>query len=100
MSGRDELARQRRSKLIAELIGGAVLGAIISLLVVVWLLSERRGSIGLVVYCAHDAVYSEPLLREFESRTGIALDIRFDTEATKSLGLVELIRRERDNPRC
>jgi len=54
----------------------------------------------LVVYCAHDAVYAEDVLREFERQTGIPLDIRFDTEATKSLGLVQLIARERNRPRC
>ncbi|MDZ4689556.1 MAG: substrate-binding domain-containing protein [Planctomycetaceae bacterium] len=54
----------------------------------------------LVVYCAHDAVYSEEVLREFERQTGLPLDIRFDTEATKSLGLVQLIERERQQPRC
>lgn len=54
----------------------------------------------LVVYCAHDAVYAEKVLRDFERRTGIPLDIRYDTEATKSLGLVELLIREKDYPRC
>lgn len=54
----------------------------------------------LVVYCAHDAVYSDQILREFEKQTGIDVEVRFDTEATKSLGLVELIARERSRPRC
>ena len=54
----------------------------------------------LVVYCAHDSVYSEKILREFEKRTGVAVARVFDTEATKSLGLVERIVRERDAPRC
>lgn len=61
----------------------------------------RRGRrTPLVVYCAHDSIYSETILREFERRTGIALAIRFDTEATKSLGLVELIFHEREHPSC
>lgn len=54
----------------------------------------------LVVYCAHDALYAEEILRRFEEQTGIPVEIRFDTEATKSLGLVELILRERESPRC
>lgn len=54
----------------------------------------------LVVYCAHDAVYAKPILEAFQKETGIALQIKYDTEATKSLGLVELIARERNNPRC
>ena len=54
----------------------------------------------LVVYCAHDSVFSEPILREFERRTGIAVDIVPDTEAAKSLGLVNRIVREAAAPRC
>ncbi len=60
----------------------------------------RGASDPLVVYCAHDSIYSESILRDFERRTGIPVAIRFDTEATKSLGLVELLLREKDNPRC
>jgi iron(III) transport system substrate-binding protein len=52
------------------------------------------------VYCAHDSVYSEQILEAFEAETGVEVEVRFDTEATKSLGLTELIARERDNPRC
>ncbi|MBM81606.1 MAG: ABC transporter substrate-binding protein [Planctomycetaceae bacterium] len=54
----------------------------------------------LVVYCAHDSVFSERVLRKFEQDTGIKLKIRFDTEATKSLGLVNQLVREKDHPRC
>ena len=54
----------------------------------------------LVVYCAHDSVYADGVLRRFEERTGIPVAIRYDTEATKSLGLVELLLREKADPRC
>ena len=71
---------------------------IVALLAIGWFMFARRGA--LVVYCAHDAIYAEKVLRDFEKRTGIPVAIRFDTEATKSLGLVELIVREKDAPRC
>jgi len=54
----------------------------------------------LVVYCAHDAVFSQQILDDFTRETGIEVTPRFDTEATKSLGLVSLIIREADAPRC
>lgn len=54
----------------------------------------------LVVYCAHDAVFSEEILKAFELKTGIKVEPRFDTEATKSLGLTNLIIREKEYPRC
>ena len=55
---------------------------------------------GLVVYCAHDAVYSKQILDDFTRQTGIRVQVRFDTEATKSLGLINLIVQERNQPRC
>ncbi|MEO8350422.1 MAG: substrate-binding domain-containing protein [Chthoniobacteraceae bacterium] len=54
----------------------------------------------LVVYCAHDAIFAEGILRQFERESGRPLVIRYDTEATKSLGLVEMLISERASPRC
>ena len=55
---------------------------------------------GLVVYCAHDSVYSEAVLNRFTEQTGIPVQMKFDTEASKSLGLVEMLVEEREHPRC
>lgn len=71
------------------------------ILVALWLLprsGERPNS--LVVYCAHDAVYADQVLKDFEQQTGIHVDVRYDTEATKSLGLINLIVQEQREPRC
>lgn len=65
----------------------------------VWFFA-RRSPDALVVYCAHDAVFADGILRKFEKQTGIPVLIRYDTEATKSLGLVELLIREKDAPTC
>jgi iron(III) transport system substrate-binding protein len=54
----------------------------------------------LVVYCAHDSIYADSILRDFERQTGISVAVRYDTEATKSLGLVELLLQEKAHPRC
>jgi len=72
--------------------------ALAGLLCLTWW--QRPTADRLVVYCAHDSVYSEAVLRDFERETGIPLEIRFDTEATKSLSLVSLLVAERENPRC
>ncbi len=74
--------------------------AALAALFLAWWAFAHRGSAPLVVYCAHDSIYSEKILRDFEKRTGITVAIRFDTEATKSLGLVELLVAEKDAPRC
>lgn len=53
-----------------------------------------------VVYTALDQVYSEPLLKRFEERTGIEVKPVYDTEAVKTVGLVNRIIAEREKPRC
>ena len=45
-----------------------------------WIIGGGRGR--LVVYCAHDAVYAEDILRRFEEAEGVRLSVVFDTEAT------------------
>lgn len=76
--------------------------ALLVLLAAVWGLLWVRSSPPdrLVVYCAHDATFAEAILRDFERQTGIPVAIRFDTEATKSLGLTQLLIREQNHPRC
>ncbi|MCK5803864.1 MAG: extracellular solute-binding protein [Lentisphaeria bacterium] len=54
----------------------------------------------LTVYCAHDSVYAQAILDDFADRTGVDIRVKFDTEASKSLGLSQLIAREGDAPRC
>ena len=65
-----------------------------------WWLLKQRTQDALVVYCAHDLMYAEEVLRDFERETGIPIVIRGDTEAAKSLGLVQRLIRERDAPSC
>ncbi|MEZ6127425.1 MAG: substrate-binding domain-containing protein [Planctomycetaceae bacterium] len=54
----------------------------------------------LVLYCAHDAAYADPIIRQFEQQTGITVDVRYDEEANKSLGLTNLLLAEKQQPRC
>lgn len=91
------MASNRRPASASLLLAAAVL------LLAVWTVFQTGGRTDeshLVVYCAHDAVYAEEILRRFERRTGIRIDVRFDTEATKSLGLVRQIIQEADRPQC
>lgn len=53
-----------------------------------------------VLYCAHDQVHAEPLVREFERVTGIKVRAEYDIEAHKTVGLVRRIREEQGRPRC
>jgi iron(III) transport system substrate-binding protein len=55
---------------------------------------------GVVLYCATDDVLARPVLDAFERETGIHLKTRFDTEQSKTIGLANDLKLERDNPRC
>lgn len=51
-----------------------------------------------VVYTSVDQMYSEPILKEFEERTGIKVQAVYDVEATKTVGLANRLISEKDRP--
>lgn len=51
-----------------------------------------------VVYCAQDQVYAEPIFAAFTKATGIEVRAVFDNEAVKSVGLANRILAEREHP--
>jgi iron(III) transport system substrate-binding protein len=53
-----------------------------------------------IVYCAQDQVYAEPVFEEFETETGIAVRPVYDNEAVKTVGLANRLLAERNNPQC
>ncbi len=53
-----------------------------------------------VVYTSEDQVFSEPILRAFEAKTGITVKAVYDTEETKSTGVVNRLIAERGNPQA
>ena len=53
-----------------------------------------------VVYTALDQVYSEPILKAFQERTGIRVEAVYDAEAAKTLGLTNRLIARRQSPDC
>jgi iron(III) transport system substrate-binding protein len=54
----------------------------------------------IVVYVSHDQDYAEPILKDFEKVTGIKVEALYDTEATKTVGLVNRLIAEKNKPRA
>jgi len=54
----------------------------------------------LVVYCALDQEFAEPLILRFGRETGLEVRAEFDVEASKTVGLVRRIQEEAARPRC
>src|SRR6266550_6548886 len=50
-----------------------------------------------VVYVSEDQVFSEPILKDFERETGITVKSVFDTEESKSTGVMNRLIAEKDN---
>jgi len=61
---------------------------------------SRSANSTVVVYTTHDQIYSEPVFRLFEQKTGIRVDAVYDTEATKTVGLANRLAAEASNPQC
>jgi iron(III) transport system substrate-binding protein len=55
---------------------------------------------GVTVYASADESVARPVFERFERETGIRVDAKFDTEATKTTGLANLLRAERGRPRA
>lgn len=60
--------------------------------------SQKRA--GVILYCAQDQVFAEPILADFTRRTGIPVKPVFDSEAVKTVGLANRLLAEREHPVC
>ena len=76
------------------------LSAIIASLIVLFTISCSNNANEVVVYTTVDQIFSEPVLKDFEKETGIIVKVVYDTEETKSTGVLNRIIAEKDNPQC
>lgn len=53
-----------------------------------------------VVYAALDREFSEPILDQYESKSGVTVNGKYDVESTKTVGLTNLLVTEAASPRC
>jgi len=53
-----------------------------------------------VIYTSLDQIFSEPILQEFEKKTGIKVKAVYDVEAAKTTGLVNRLIAEKNNPQA
>jgi iron(III) transport system substrate-binding protein len=59
-----------------------------------------RGPREVVVYTSVDQVFSEPIFRAFEGESGVSVRAVFDTEETKSTGVLNRLIAESDRPQA
>src|SRR5690348_4052568 len=61
---------------------------------------NRSAEQQIVLYTSVDEPIARPLINEFTKLTGIAVTLVTDTEASKSVGLAERLRAEKDHPQA
>lgn len=71
---------------------------LLGLLLPLWLPGASRDVV--VIYCAQDEDFAEPLLKNFEKETGITVKAVYDNEAVKTVGLANRLFAERSHPQC
>jgi iron(III) transport system substrate-binding protein len=73
---------------------------IITLLIALFAISCNKNTNTVVVYTSVDQLFSEPILHDFEAETGIKIKAVYDTEETKSTGVLNRLIAEKNNPQC
>jgi ABC-type thiamine transport system substrate-binding protein len=62
---------------------------------------QKSGGAGEVtIYVSTDRVFSEHILRGYEQKTGVKVNVVYDTEETKSTGLANRLLAEKGNPQA
>src|SRR5256886_7894240 len=82
--------------LSTEVIGLVAISTLIPILASCQKMSSRT----VVVYVSEDQVFSEPILKDFERETRITVKSVFDTEESKSTGVMNRLIAEKNNPQA
>ncbi len=53
-----------------------------------------------VLFCAQDEEFATSILNDFKKETHFRVDVKYDTEATKSVSLVSELLAQKNRPRC
>lgn len=69
-------------------------------LVISGLLTSCKPKETVVIYTSVDQLYSEKLFNAYEQETGVKVKAVYDAEATKTVGLVNRLIEEKDNPQA
>ena len=77
-----------------------IITKVIVIIVALTFFSCSNSSNEVVVYTSVDQIFSEPVLKDFENESGITVKAVYDTEETKSTGVLNRIIAEKENPQC
>ena len=78
----------------------AALCCLLACVALLWTGCGKNGPSAVIVYTSQDEEFAEPIFREFERQTGIHVRPVYDSEAVKTVGLVNRLITEQSNPQC
>ncbi len=84
-------------KIISLLI---IISMIIVGIVFWYFMTKSENARAVVVYVSEDQIFSEPVLKDFETETGIQIMPVYDTEEAKSTGTMNRLIAEKNNPQA
>src|SRR4051794_11162892 len=81
------------------------LWVLIPIFVLAWiflpiLAKVKNATHAVIVYTSQDQEYAEPIFNNFTKQTGIKVRPVYDNEAAKTVGLVNRLIAEKNNPQC
>jgi iron(III) transport system substrate-binding protein len=95
-------ADKSRAKLLLSYLRSSafICGLVVSSLFVVGCDGADTAKNEVILYTSVDQPHAAAIIKDFEQKTGLKVVLVTDAEATKSVGLAERIRAEKDNPRA
>jgi iron(III) transport system substrate-binding protein len=73
---------------------------VITLVALLMIGCAKKEAKEVVIYTSLDQIFSEPVLKAFEKKTGIKVKAVYDVEAAKTTGLVNRLIAEKNNPQA
>jgi iron(III) transport system substrate-binding protein len=61
---------------------------------------KQKDGASVIIYTSQDEEYADPIFHDFEAKTGIRVKVVYDSEAVKTVGLVNRLLAESGNPQC
>jgi iron(III) transport system substrate-binding protein len=74
--------------------------ALLAVILVTACRGAERATREVTAYVSADRPFSEPILQEYERRSGVRVSVVYDTEETKSTGLANRLLAEKDRPQA
>jgi iron(III) transport system substrate-binding protein len=105
LSSEDRVSEEKKEKKVFFSVDIMDVFVTVGILIVVAVMltlaySNVQKKKSVVIYTSQDQTYAEAILQEFTKQTGIKVRAVYDSEAVKTVGLVNRLSAEKNHPQC